>query len=214
MFIYNVTTNIEESAQDQWVRWMKEKHIPNVLSTGKFIDAKMSKVLVEEDLGGVTYSVQFTVESKALLERYYQEDAPRLRQEANTLFAGRFVSFRTELEVVDEQHVMRPSATYQLFAYGTLQEKAVQLGVFSRLLTGVDDFLSHHKIAVQKVANRYPTLEQTNNDQDVLRGKVYTLNPEELAQADRYEGEAYERMEVTLVSGNKAWVYTAKNSKK
>jgi gamma-glutamylcyclotransferase (GGCT)/AIG2-like uncharacterized protein YtfP len=212
MYIYNVTTNIEKSVQEKWLQWMKEKHIPDVLNTGKFINAKMSKVLVEEDMGGVTYSVQFTVESKALLERYYQEDAPQLRQEANTLFAGKFVAFRTELHVVNEQHVIRPSATHQLFTYGTLQEEAVQLGVFSRLLTGVQDTLSNHKIAVQKVANRYPTLEHTNNGKDKIKGKIYTLSPEELEKADAYEGEAYERIKITLISGNKAWAYQAKNS--
>lgn len=212
MYIYNITTNIEESAQDQWVRWMKEKHIPDVLNTGKFINAKMSKVLVEEDMGGVTYSVQFAVASKALLESYYQEDAPRLRQETNRLFAGRFVAFRTEMEVIDEQHVLRPSATHQVFTYGTLQNKEVQVGVFSRLLTGIDDVLSHHKITTKKVADRYPTLEQTTNHTDRLSGKVYTLSQEELAKADHYEGEAYKRIEVTLVSGNRAWVYTATNT--
>ncbi|MFT6797099.1 MAG: gamma-glutamylcyclotransferase (GGCT)/AIG2-like uncharacterized protein YtfP [Maribacter sp.] len=212
MYIYNVTTNIEESVQKKWVHWMKEKHIPDVLNTGKFINAKMSKVLVEEDMGGVTYSVQFTVASKALLESYYKEDAPRLRKEANTLFAGKFVAFRTEMQVVDEQHVMRPSATHQLFTYGTLQEEAVQLGVFSRLLPGIQDTLINYKIAVQKVADRYPTLEHTNNGKDKIIGKIYTLSPEELEKADTYEGEAYERIKITLVSGNKAWAYQAKTS--
>ncbi|WP_084273418.1 DUF4286 family protein [Maribacter antarcticus] len=212
MYIYNVTTNIEESVQKKWVQWMKEKHIPDVLNTGKFINAKMSKVLVEEDMGGVTYSVQFSAATKALLEKYYQEDAPRLRKEANNLFAGKFVAFRTEMKVVDEQHVMRPSATHYLFTYGTLQEEAVQLGVFSRLLPGIQDTLINYKIAVQKVANRYPTLEYTNNMKDKIIGKMYTLSPEELEKADTYEGEAYERIKITLVSGNKAWAYQAKTS--
>lgn len=212
MLIYNVTTNIEENIEDQWIHWMKEKHIPDVLSTGKFVNAKMSKVLVEEDMGGVTYSVQFTVANKELLERYYQEDAPRLRKEANAIFAGRFVSFRTELEVVNEQHVMRPSATHLVFTYGTLQDEEIQLGVFSRLLSGTQDTLSKYKIATQKVANQYPTLEHTKNEQDKITGKIYTLSPEELKKADAYEGAAYERIEITLVSGKKAWVYTAKHS--
>ena len=102
MYIYNVTTNIEESAHDQWLVWMKETHIPDVLATGKFLNAKMCKVLVEEDMGGITYSVQFTTVDKATLERYYEEDAPKLRQDAATLFAGKFVSFRTELEIISE----------------------------------------------------------------------------------------------------------------
>lgn len=102
MLIYNVTTNIEESANERWLQWMKGTHIPAMLATGKFINAKMTKVLIEEDMGGITYSVQYSVLDKATLEKYYMEDAPKLRNEANELFAGSFVAFRTELEVVHE----------------------------------------------------------------------------------------------------------------
>lgn len=102
MYIYNITTNIEESAHEEWLKWMKEIHIPDVLATGKFLNAKMSKVLVEEEMGGMTYSVQFTTVDRETLEKYYTEDAERLRQDATALFAGKFVSFRTELEIVSE----------------------------------------------------------------------------------------------------------------
>ncbi len=102
MYIYNVTTNIEESVHDEWLAWMNENHIPDVMATGKFLSAKMAKVLVEEDMGGITYSVQFTTVDKETLEKYYKDDADRLRQDAAQLFAGRFVSFRTELEIVSE----------------------------------------------------------------------------------------------------------------
>ena len=54
MYIYNVTMNIEESIQVQWLSWMKEVHIPEMLETGKFTKALMSQVLVEEQMGGIT----------------------------------------------------------------------------------------------------------------------------------------------------------------
>ena len=60
MYIYNVTVNIEETIHDEWVRWMNEEHIPEMLATGKFTKALMTKVLVEEEMGGVTYSIQYT----------------------------------------------------------------------------------------------------------------------------------------------------------
>lgn len=103
MYIYNVTTNIEEAAHDQWLQWMKETHIPDVLATGKFLQAKMCRVLVDEEMGGTTYSVQFTTSDKATLQKYYLEDAPRLRDEALKRFANQFVSFRTEMEIISEQ---------------------------------------------------------------------------------------------------------------
>lgn len=102
MILYNVTTNIHESVHDQWMTWMQEKHIKDILATGKFSSARMVKVLVEEEMGGMTYAVQFTTDSKETLERYFREDAPRLRQEAQQLFANKALSFRTELEIISE----------------------------------------------------------------------------------------------------------------
>jgi Domain of unknown function (DUF4286) len=102
MIIYNVTINIHESVHDQWMRWMQEKHIAEVLATGKFTSARLVKVLVEEEMGGTTYSIQYTTDSKETLERYYQEDAPRLREEGQRLFGEKMLAFRTELELISD----------------------------------------------------------------------------------------------------------------
>ena len=102
MIIYNVTTNIHESVHDQWMIWMLHKHIPEMLATGKFSSARMVRVLIEEEMGGLTYSVQYTTDSKATLEKYYQEEAPKLREEGIKLFGDKMLSFRTELEVISE----------------------------------------------------------------------------------------------------------------
>ena len=102
MYIYNVTINIQEDVHDQWVEWMKKEHIPDMLNTGKFRKALMTKVMVNEEMGGVTYSVQYTAESKEMLEKYYREDAEALRAKTGA-FKGKFVAFRTELQVISEQ---------------------------------------------------------------------------------------------------------------
>ncbi len=102
MIFYNVTINIHESVHNQWMKWMQEKHIQDVLATGKFSGARMVKVLVEEDMGGTTYSIQYTTDSKETLQRYYDEDAPRLREEGLRLFGDKMLAFRTELELISE----------------------------------------------------------------------------------------------------------------
>ena len=103
MYIYNVTTNIDDLVHDKWIKWMQEEHIPAMMATGKFSAAKMCRVLVTKEMGGKTYSVQYTAASKEMLELYYKEDAPRLRQEGLKLFADKMIAFRTELEVISEQ---------------------------------------------------------------------------------------------------------------
>jgi hypothetical protein len=82
--------------------WMQHKHIPEILATGKFTAARLVRVLVEEEMGGVTYSAQYTTDSKETLEKYYQEDAPGFREEGAKLFGEKMLAFRTELEVISE----------------------------------------------------------------------------------------------------------------
>jgi hypothetical protein len=102
MYIYNVTINIQEEIHEKWLEWMKNDHIPEMMATGKFTKALMSRVMVEEEMGGLTYSVQYTTKNREMLLRYYEEDAARLRAKTKP-FEGLFVAFRTELEIVSEQ---------------------------------------------------------------------------------------------------------------
>ncbi|MGZ0015583.1 DUF4286 family protein [Yeosuana sp. AK3] len=104
MIIYNVTSNIDETIHEEWLTWIKQ-HIPMVLATGKFEKATLSKVLVEEDMGGVTYSVQYKCYSREALEAYYREDAPAFRTEISRKFGDKMLAFRTELEILDEYSV-------------------------------------------------------------------------------------------------------------
>ena len=136
MYIYNVTINIEESEHDRWLNWMQEIHIPDMLRTGKFLEAKMCRVMVEEEMGGLTYSIQYSTRDKETLERYYAEDADNMRQDGMERFGGKFVAFRTELDVVSEQKVELIGATEFIFTYGTLQDEMIQAAVYSRRLEG------------------------------------------------------------------------------
>lgn len=104
MIIYNVTANIDESVHDEWLTWIKA-HIPKVLATGKFEKAILTRVLIEEEKGGVTYSIQYKSYSREALDTYYREDAEKLREEGMKKFADKMLAFRTELEVIDEYSV-------------------------------------------------------------------------------------------------------------
>ncbi len=101
MYIYNVTLNVEESICDAWLKWVK-LHISKVLGTGNFMSAKLTKVLVEEDMGGETYSVQFLAKSREALDAYYSQNAEVLRDEMAKKFGNNVLAFRTELEVVED----------------------------------------------------------------------------------------------------------------
>ena len=103
MIIYNVTINVDKTISKEWLVWIKE-HIPQVLATGKFKEAKLTKVLVEDEETD-TYSVQYRAPSREALDSYYEEDASRLRADGLRRFADKMLAFRTELEVLDEYSV-------------------------------------------------------------------------------------------------------------
>jgi gamma-glutamylcyclotransferase (GGCT)/AIG2-like uncharacterized protein YtfP len=207
MIIYNVTINIDESVHDQWLTWMQETHIPEVMETGKFINAKMVKVLVEEEMGGLTYSIQYTAENRETLNKYYTEDADRMRKEVVKHFGDKFVAFRTELAVISEHQAPKLNATEYLFTYGTLQQEKIQLSVFSRTLSGFNDSLLGYKLSTEKVAGAYPVIQSSDKLTDFVNGQVYMCTNAEILEADKYEGPAYKRIKVILNSGKNAWVY-------
>ena len=105
MIIYNVTINIDESIHEKWLVWMQQKHINDVLKTGLFTKAKLVKVLVEEEMGGTTYAIQYRAKSREALDSYYKNDAEKLKQEGLLKFADKMLAFRTELEIIDEYSV-------------------------------------------------------------------------------------------------------------
>lgn len=104
MIIYNVTVSVDKSIHNEWLIWIKE-HIPQVLATGKFTEAKLTKVLVKEEMEGITYSIQYRAKSREALESYYSNDADRLRGDGLKKFADKMLAFRTELEIIDEYSV-------------------------------------------------------------------------------------------------------------
>ncbi|QDO93337.1 DUF4286 family protein [Formosa sediminum] len=107
MYIYNVTSNVSDAVHDTWIAWMKQVHIPQVLSVGMFYEAKLTRVLVDEEMGGKTYSVQYRAKSREDLETYYTQFAESLRQETVQKFGENVLSFRTELEVIDVYSVTK-----------------------------------------------------------------------------------------------------------
>ncbi len=102
MIIYNITVNIDESVHEQWLQWMQTQHINKMLATGKFTSARIVKVLVDEEMGGITYSVQYFAPTKEALEEYRRDHENELQQEGLKLFADKMLTFKTDLEIISE----------------------------------------------------------------------------------------------------------------
>lgn len=58
-------------------------------------------------------------------------------------------------------------------------------------------------------SDQHPILRRPTNDSDDVDGSVLELTSVELRAEDEYEVDDYRRIEVTLASGRRAWVYVA-----
>lgn len=101
MIIYNVTIKVEHDIHEQWVHWMKTKHIPEVMATNCFIKNTFLRILDIDETDGVTYAIQYFATDKTHYNRYITVYANDLRAEGNYLWGNKFMAFRSLMQVVN-----------------------------------------------------------------------------------------------------------------
>ena len=101
MILYNVTVNIDDDVEQDWIAWMKEEHIPEVMETGYFSEYRMMRMLSEApDETGNTYAIQYMASSLKELETYLEKAAPKLQKQSIIRYGTKMAAFRTVLEEV------------------------------------------------------------------------------------------------------------------
>lgn len=99
MIVYSVTINLQPDIEADWVQWMRQTHIPDVLNTGCFSEASLHKLLIPEtEDDSVSYNVQYLLVDMQQLQRYQNEFATALQAEHTARYEGKFIAFRTILE--------------------------------------------------------------------------------------------------------------------
>ena len=99
MIIYNVTVTLNENIHSRWLEWIRHQHIPQVLSTKLFKKAVLSRIISDKEL---TYAIAYYAENSSKLESYKKNYSNQLRQKSFEKFGDSALSFRTELELIDE----------------------------------------------------------------------------------------------------------------
>lgn len=101
MLIYNVTVKVLPSIQEEWLNWLQQEHIPEVLATGCFREARICRLLDVDDTEGPTFSIQYQADTRADYDRYIEEHAAGMRQKSFDRWGDRFIAFRSLLEVIN-----------------------------------------------------------------------------------------------------------------
>jgi hypothetical protein len=98
--IYNVTIKVDKNISEEWLEWMLEEHVPDVMQTGCFHHYKVARLLDVDDSEGPTYAIQYHAASKERYDRYIHNFSKELQQRSFAKWGSRFIAFRSVLQVI------------------------------------------------------------------------------------------------------------------
>ena len=101
MILYNVTVIIDHTCENDWLSWMKSKHIPDVMNTNMFLECRISKIQAQDE-GGQSYAISYVAENQTKLDEYATNFSEALQKDHNDRYAGKFAAFRTTMEIMHE----------------------------------------------------------------------------------------------------------------
>jgi hypothetical protein len=91
---YEITASVRPELCAEYEHYMIEQHIPDLLETGFFIGASLSR----SEPG--RYRIRYEASSREALDRYLSEHAPRLRQDFAETFPDGIDISREEWEEI------------------------------------------------------------------------------------------------------------------
>lgn len=101
MIVYNVTIKVDAGIAENWLTWLKNEHVPDVMATGCFSNANIMRLLEIDDAEGPTYAIQYFAESKSQYNQYIEKYAGVMRQKSFDKWGDKFIAFRSVMQVVN-----------------------------------------------------------------------------------------------------------------
>ena len=89
MLIYNTTFQVDDEVHDNFLIWIKECYIPEVLKQGTLKSPRICRILSHRE-DGSAYS----------LHRWHMEQGMRLNEELVNIFKDKVIGFPTLMEVI------------------------------------------------------------------------------------------------------------------
>jgi hypothetical protein len=96
MLTYEITATARPDLCDAYERYMRDRHIPDLMRTGAFIAATFSRSAAGR------YRIRYEARSREHLDAYLAQHAPRLRQHFNDTFPAGVELLREEWTVLEK----------------------------------------------------------------------------------------------------------------
>lgn len=103
MEILNTTYNIHETRVDEWLEWMQHEYIVGLRLNGVCVRHVLTRILIDEEMGGITFSLQLYVNNATELLQAPQGTLAHYDALLDKRFAGQYVMFRTPMQLISGQ---------------------------------------------------------------------------------------------------------------
>lgn len=99
MIVYSVTLSLEREIEAEWLEWMQQIHLPEVMQTGFFMHYRFHKILEPViDPDRMSYNVLYSLASLNDLESYRREVAADLQEKHQQRFGEQVIAIRSVLQ--------------------------------------------------------------------------------------------------------------------
>lgn len=100
MLIYNTTYQVSSADAQNLVIYLHEQFLPAAEASGDVKNPHLRRILSHQDPDSECFSLQFEVESSAILHRWYTNVGSKLNDELLKVFKDKVVGFPTLMEEI------------------------------------------------------------------------------------------------------------------
>lgn len=101
MGVYIVTIHIKRVVEEEWLKWMKEEHIPDIMNSGYFSGYEIFKVVIPDALSDESvYQFHYRFGSIENYYEYAEKAAPEFQRKHSEKFPGKFKASRAILKKI------------------------------------------------------------------------------------------------------------------
>lgn len=100
MIIYNTTFKVDLKMRDEWLQWMQQTQVPEILNTGLFHSFRLCHLLEQDESDGYAYTLQFYSDSMENYNTFINEQEAGFQQRMYNIFGDKVLFFSTLMEEV------------------------------------------------------------------------------------------------------------------
>lgn len=101
MVLYNRTVVVDNDIKQEWLRWVKQFHIQDMLNTGLFEKGRVFQLVTgNQPEGNTTFTVQLITSSMEHVELFRQRYEQAFEDEQSRKYGEKCLNFTSILEAV------------------------------------------------------------------------------------------------------------------